>query len=206
MLLNVNATRMELLHLKKRLVLAKRGHKLLRDKQDELMRFIQELVKVIKELREEVEKELSSAIKRFLFVRASMDTMDIEEAFLMPRMKFTLEMDVKNIMNVKVPVFKKKVEGEAVCYGFATTSPEMDLALLSIEKVFEKLIDLSEREKRLELLAQEMEKTRRRVNALEYILIPNLEETSKYIYMKLSEMERANITRLMRIKDVIRKG
>jgi len=205
MLLNVNPTRMELLRLKKRLVLAKRGHKLLRDKQDELMRFIQELVKVIKELRKEVEKELSSAIKRFLFVRASMDTMDIEEAFLMPKMKFTLEMDVKNIMNVQVPVFEKKVEGEAICYGFATTSPEMDLALLSIEKVFKKLIDLSEREKRLELLAQEMEKTRRRVNALEYILIPNLEETSKYIYMKLSEMERANITRLMRIKDVIRK-
>ncbi len=206
MLLNVNATRMELLHLKKRLVLARRGHKLLRDKQDELMRFIQELVKVIKDLREEVEKELSSAIKRFLFVRASMDPNDIEEAFLMPKMQFTLEMDVKNIMNVKVPVFEKKVEGEAICYGYATTSPEMDLVLLSIEKIFEKLIDLSEKEKRLELLAQEMEKTRRRVNALEYILIPNLEETTKYIYMKLSEMERANITRLMRIKDVIRKG
>jgi len=206
MLLNVNATRMELLHLKKRLVLAKRGHKLLRDKQDELMRFIQELIKIIKELREEVEEKLSSAVKRFLFVRASMDPLGIEEAFLMPKMKFTLEMDLKNIMNVKVPVFEKKIEGEAICYGFATTSPEMDLALLSIEKVFEKLIDLAEREKRLELLAQEMEKTRRRVNALEYILIPNLEETSKYISMKLSEMERANITRLMRIKDVIRKG
>jgi len=179
MLLNINATRMELLHLKKRLVFAKRGHKLLRDKQDELMRFIQELVKVIKDLREEVEKELSFAIKRFLFVRASMDPNDIEEAFLMPKMKFTLEMDIKNIMNVKVPVFKKNIEGEAICYGFATTSPEMDLALLSIERVFGKLIDLSEKEKRLELLAQEMEKTRRRVNALEYILIPKLEETAK---------------------------
>jgi len=204
MKLDVNPTRMELLRLRKRTVLAKRGHKLLKDKQDELMQRLLALVKVVRDLREKVERELEESIKRFLFARAAMEPEFLEEALLLPKKEVSIELDKQRLLNVEVPVFKESVKGIIYCYGFATTSSELDASLLALDKVLESLVELAEKEKTLELIALEIEKTRRRVNALEYILIPALEETLRYITMKLSEMERGNLSRLMRIKDVVR--
>jgi len=204
MRLDVSPTRMELLGLRKRTGLAKRGHKLLKDKQDELMRELLEELKVLRALREKLERELEFAIKRFLFARSSMDSGEVEEALLLPGKELKIELEKKRFLNVEVPIFKKVVSGKIHCYGFARTSPELDLSLLSIEGVVEEIIELAEREKALELIAMEIQRTRRRVNALEYVLIPSLEETVRYIQMKLSEMERGNLSRLMRIKEIIR--
>ena len=203
-MIEVHPTRMELLRLKKRTALARRGHKLLKDKQDELMRQLMMLIKGIKELREKVEEEFNRTVSRFLFARAAMDPEAVEEAFLIPKKTGTLEVGKRNVMNVKAPVFKEKIEGDILAYGFATTTGELDTALLALDKVLDKIFELAEKEKTLKLLANEIEKTRRRVNALEYILIPELEETVKYITMKLSEMERSDLSRLMRIKEIVR--
>jgi V/A-type H+-transporting ATPase subunit D len=196
---------MELLGLKKRTILAKRGHKLLKDKQDELMRRILELLKTLKELREKVEKELEFAIKRFLFARSSMEPEEVEMNFLLPAKKLSIETERRKFLNVEVPIFKEIISGNIHCYGFTTTSCELDLSLMALDKVIKEIIKLAELNKALELLAIEIEKTRRRVNALEYVLIPALEETVKYIQMKLSEMERGNLSRLMRIKEIVRE-
>ncbi|HDM90725.1 MAG TPA: V-type ATP synthase subunit D [candidate division WOR-3 bacterium] len=203
-MIEVHPTRMELLRLKKRTALARRGHKLLKDKQDELMRQLMMLIKGIKELREKVEEEFNRTVSRFLFARAAMDPEAVEEAFLIPKKTVTLEVGKRNVMNVKAPVFEEKIEGDILAYGFATTTGELDTALLALDKVLDKIFELAEKEKTLKLLANEIEKTRRRVNALEYILIPELEETVKYITMKLSEMERSDLSRLMRIKEIVR--
>jgi V/A-type H+-transporting ATPase subunit D len=205
MKLDVNATRMELLGLRRKTSIAKRGHKLLKDKEDELMRKLLSLVRVVKELRETVEKELEMSVKRFLFARSSMEPEFLDAALLMPQKEVSVEVEKQNLLNIKVPFFKESVKGRIHCYGFLQTSPELDVSLLGIDKVLQEIVELAEKEKTLELIASEIEKTRRRVNALEYILIPNLEETLKYILMKLSEMERGNLSRLMRIKDIIRK-
>ena len=204
--MDVSPTRMELLRLRKRTALAKRGHKLLKDKQDELIRKLLEGLKILKELRENLERELNFTIKRFLFARSSMDSGEVEEAFLLPGKELLIELEKKRFLNVEIPVFKRIVSGKIHCYGFATTSPELDLSLSSLEKVVEEIIELAEREKSLELIALEIERTRRRVNALEYVLIPSLKETVRYIQMKLSEMERGNFSRLMRVKEIIRNS
>ncbi len=204
MKLDVNATRMVLLRLKRRVALARRGHKLLKDKQDELMRRLMDLVRTISDLRERVEKELTETIHRFLFARASMDPEAVEEAFLIPKKEVSLEVKKRSLMNIKVPFFEEVFKGEIYCYGFANTSGELDASLLALDRVLEHLIDLAEKEKTLQLLADEIERTRRRVNALEYILIPNLDETIRYIQMKLAEIERGDLTRLMRVKEVVR--
>lgn len=204
MRLQVNPTRMELLRLRKRLALAKRGHKLLKDKQDELMNKLQILIKKVKELREKVEKELEESIKRVLFARSSTEPEFLESALLIPRKELSFKIEYAYLLNVKIPRFVKEVKGEIICYGLAMTPPELDAALLSMEKVLEDLITLAEYEKALELLSYEIQKTRQRVNALEYVLIPALEETIKYITFRLSEMERSNLSRLMRIKEIIR--
>ncbi len=204
MILDINPTRMELLRLKKRLVLAKRGHKLLKDKQDELMKQLLELVDTVKELRKEVDKELSLATRRYLFAKAGMETELLESAMLVPGVKIELNINEKSTMGVKTPVFNVTTQGSIQNYGYAHTTGELDSALLGIEKVVERLVHLAEQEKKLQLMAEEIEKTRRRVNALEYILIPNLEDTIKFITMKLSEMERSNLTRLMKVKDIVR--
>jgi V/A-type H+-transporting ATPase subunit D len=205
MRLDVNATRMELLRLKRRIAIAQRGHKLLKDKQDELMKQLMVLVRVIRELRERVESELSESFRRFLFARAAMMPEAIDQAFLMPTTQVTLDVQERYIMSVRVPVLSHAITGSILCYGFATTSGELDASLLSLEKALDGLIELAEKEKRLQLLADEIEKTRRRVNALEYVLIPNLAETIRYITMKLAEMERGNLTRLMRVKEMVRE-
>ncbi len=204
MILDINPNRMELLKLKKRRLLAKRGHKLLKDKQDELMKQLLELVNTVKELRKKVDRELSTATSRYLFAKAGMGIEFLQSAMLVPGIKIELEIDEKSTMGVKTPIFRVRTEGSIQNYGFAHTTGELDSSLLAIERVVEELIHLAEQEKRLQLMAEEIEKTRRRVNALEYILIPNLEDTIKYITMKLSEMERSNLTRLMKVKEIVR--
>jgi len=203
MRLAVNPTRMELQRLKKRLVLAHRGHKLLKDKQDELMRQFMSLVKAIKGLRQKVEEGLEGAFRSFTLFRARLAPQEAEEALALPSKRVNLQVEEKPVMNLRVPVFTTRVEGRMRCYGFYNTNSDLDRSLRELEKVLEKMLQLAQAEKTLGLLAQEIERTRRRVNALEYILIPSLQETIKYIDMKLSEMERGNLTRLMKIKEML---
>jgi len=203
MKLNVNPTRMELLRLKKRLVMARRGHKLLKDKQDELMRRFLGFIEDIRDLRKEVEQGLTNAFSRFLFVSATLNPQDLEEALAVPGKTLKIEVQSETIMNLKAPVFTPTVEGDVICYGFSNTSGELDISLFAIEKVLKQLILLAQKEKWMDLLADEIVKTRRRVNALEYVLIPNIEETIRSIEMKLSEMERSNFSRLMKVKEIV---
>ena len=206
--LKVNPTRMALSELKLRLVTAKRGHKLLKDKQDELMRQFINLIKENKKLRVEVEKELSESFKSFLLASATMSPLFLESAVSFPKAKVALEMKLKNIMSVNVPEMKfvkEEVEGGIFPYGFVQTSAELDDTVVKLQKVLDRLLSLAEIEKSCQLMADEIEKTRRRVNALEYSTIPNLEETIKDIRMKLDENERATITRLMKVKQMLQK-
>lgn len=208
--LNVNPTRMEMSNLKKRLATAKRGHKLLKDKQDELMRRFIELIKQNKALRMEVEGELQDSFKDFLIASAVMSPEMLEEAVAFPKESITVDIKKKNVMSVYVPVmnFIRKLEGDEGSiypYGFAQTSSELDDAIAKLYGIMSKLLELAEVEKACQLMADEIEKTRRRVNALEYRTIPDLEETIRFIRMKLDENERSTITRLMKVKDIISK-
>jgi len=201
---------MELTGLKGRLKTAKRGHKLLKDKQDELMKKFIDYVKRNMELRLDVEKELTAAFKNFLIARAVMSSEVLEEAIMYPTQKINLEMSTKNIMSVNSPVFnlvkeENKEASSIYPYGFAATSGELDGAISSLQQVFDKLIELAQVEKTCQLMADEIEKTRRRVNALEYVMIPQLIETVKYITMKLDENERGSRVRLMKVKDMMEK-
>ena len=204
--LKVNPTRMALSELKLRLVTAKRGHKLLKDKQDELMRQFINLIKENKKLRMEVEKELSESFKSFLLASATMSPLFLESAVSFPKEKLSVEIKSKNIMSVNVPEMKfvkEEMEGSIFPYGFVQTSAELDDTVIKLQKVLDNLLSLAEIEKSCQLMADEIEKTRRRVNALEYSTIPNLEETVKDIRMKLDENERATITRLMKVKQML---
>ncbi|MGI6050777.1 MAG: V-type ATP synthase subunit D [Acetivibrionales bacterium] len=205
--LNVNPTRMVLTNLKKRLRTARRGHKLLKDKRDELMKKFLGIVKENRKERQIVEKMMSDVYSRFIMARALMSDTHLEEALIFPKQKITLKASSKNIMSVEVPVFEFSTEGQTgddiFPYGFATTSGELDGAMMALQKVTPHLLKLAELEKTAQLMADEIEKTRRRVNALEYVMIPNLEETIKYIVMKLDENERGNLTRLMKVKDMM---
>ncbi len=201
---NVNATRMEMLGLRRRVELAKRGHKLLSQKRDELSRQLVKIARAISPLRKEVEKGLLDTFRRFMMARAVMEPEDIKAAMEVPTKKFELAVKFAAIMNVKVPLLNKEIAGDIISYGFASTSPELDIALLSLEKVFDKLIELAEKEKQAKLLAVDLQMTRRRVNVLEHVLIPELGQTIRYIADKLSEVERDNASRLMKITDIIR--
>lgn len=205
MRLTTNATRMELLRLKKRLVLARRGHKLLKDKQDELMRHFLDLVEAIKGLRSRVETKFQESLRLFLVSRMEMPRTSLEAALMVPNKRVDVEIAKKQVLNLQVPVVEGKVEGSMRSYGFANTSGNLDLALRVFEEVFPQFLELAQAEKALFLIGDEIERTRRRVNALEYVLIPGLEEARRYIEMKLSEMERSNLTRLMKVKELIRK-
>jgi V/A-type H+-transporting ATPase subunit D len=200
----VNATRMELLNLKKRLNIARRGHKLLKQKQDEILRMLQKTINELSSMRKEVEEQLSKALKQFFLARAYQDKSIFEGSFLMLDTDIELSMVVEKVMNVPLPKYQKSLKGEMVSYGFAMTSLSLDVALKSLMEVFDRLIEMAELEKRIILLAEEMDKTRRRVNALEYILIPEIESSVREINMKLEEREREKNSRLMIIKDVIR--
>lgn len=208
--LNVNPTRMQLTQLKGRLSTATRGHKLLKDKQDELMRRFIELIRKNKELRVEVEKELQDSFKEFLLASAVMSPEVLEEAVAFPKETITVDIKKKNVMSVNIPVmnFIRKLEddeGSIYPYGFAQTSSELDDAIAKLYGIMPKLLELAEVEKACQLMADEIEKTRRRVNALEYRTIPDLQETIRFIRMKLDENERSTITRLMKVKDIINK-
>ena len=206
--LNVSPTRMELTKLKKRLVTSSRSHKLLKDKQDELMRQFINLVKYNNTLRKEVEEKLEGSLKDFVMARAVMSSESLEEAIAYPKEHISVEVAQKNIMSVSVPVmnFKRELEedeGSIYPYGFFNTSSELDDAIAKLYGILPKLLELAEVEKSCNLMADEIEKTRRRVNALEYRTIPELEETIKYIRMKLDENERAATIRLMKVKSMI---
>ena len=203
----VNATRMELTRLKGKLITATRGHKLLKDKRDELMREFLDLVRKNKALREKVEEDLKNANKNFVIARSTMSDETVRVAFMAPKQELTVEVSTRNVMSVNIPQFETKArtgdEGDIYSYGFAFTSSDLDTAVLSLSNIQKDLITLAEVEKSCSLMAAEIEKTRRRVNALEYVKIPNYKETIKYIKMKLDENERGNQTRLMKVKDMM---
>ncbi|HKK95947.1 MAG TPA: V-type ATP synthase subunit D [Anaerovoracaceae bacterium] len=207
--LNVNPTRMVLTTLKRRLVTATRGHKLMKDKRDELMKQFIELAKEIKVLRDEVEENMADVYAGFTIANAVMSKELLEEALMYPKQGVELSVVTKNIMSVDVPTFdfsyKSENKEDVYPYGFANTSGELDGAISNMIKIFPTLLDLAAQEKKAALLSEEIEKTRRRVNALEYIVIPQLQETIKYIRMKLDENERGNQTRLMKVKDMMVK-
>jgi len=204
MLANVNATRMELLNLRRRVALAQRGHRLLSEKRDELSRQLIRIAREIQPLRQKVEKELLETCRRFMLARATMEPEHTKAALEVPTKRLSLTIEFARIMNVRVPHLLKEISGEIICYGFATTSGELDVALMALERAFDSLIELAEKGKQARLLAVELNMTRRRVNVLEHVVIPELHETIRFIYDKLSEAERDNTTRLMKIADIIR--
>lgn len=204
--LNVNPTRMELTKLKKRLKTAEKGHKMLKDKSDEMIRQFMSLVGENKRLREEVEREYLSALESFIVARAVTDAQTIEEAFILPSVTPEITITERNVMSVAVPEIEIHDQSStAYPYGFIGITQELDVAVQKMQELEPKLIRLAEVEKTCSLLSAEIEKNRRRVNALEYVMIPDTQETIKYISMKLAENERGNIIRLMKVKSKIDK-
>ena len=205
--MNVNPTRMMLTSLKRRLKTAVRGHKLLKDKRDELMKEFLDLARENGRLREEVERDLDGVYKNFTIASSIMSREVMQESLMFPKQGVDLTVGSKNIMSVDVPVFDFNTtannEGDIFPYGFARTTGELDTAIQRMSDLFPKLLDLAAKEKETSLLAAELEKTRRRVNALEYVMIPRLQLTIRYIQMKLDENERGNQTRLMKVKDMM---
>lgn len=205
--LNVNPTRMELTRLKGRLRTAVRGHKLLKDKRDELMKQFLDVVRENRALRQKVEEGLMRAHSSFTVAAALMSDQMLQQALLCPKQSVELEMTFKNIMSVEVPEYhfhtKGQSAGDVYPYGFAQTSGELDGAVEAMAGVFQDMLKLAQIEKTSQLLAEEIEKTRRRVNALEYVKIPQMQEAIKYISMKLDENERAATIRLMKVKDLL---
>lgn len=204
MLANVNATRMELLGLRKRITLASRGHHLLSEKRDEISRQLIKIARDIGPLRKQVEKQLLETCRRFMLARASVEPEHTKAALEIPTKKFSLTVNLASVMNIQVPQLAKEIKGDIICYGFSTTSGELDVALMALEEVFDKLVELAEKEKQARLLATELQMTRRRVNVLEHVVIPDYRETIKFIFDKLAEAERDNTSRLMKIADIIR--
>ena len=205
----INPTRMELTRLKGRLKTAQRGHKLLKDKRDELMKQFMEVVRENRALRRRVEEGLMRAHGSFTVAAALMSPEMLEQSLLYPKQSVELEMTFQNVMSVDVPQYhfhtSSQDAGEVYPYGFAQTSGELDDAVDAMSRVLQDMLRLAEVEKTSQLLAEEIEKTRRRVNALEYVKIPEMQENIKYITMKLDENERANTIRLMKVKDMILK-
>ena len=203
--IRVNPTRMELKKLKTRYTTARRGHKLLKDKRDELMKQFLEIVREDKALREKIEAGLARAYGSFSVAAAVSSPAMLEEAMILPRSAGTLKVGQRNMMSVTVPTFSMNLtgEGDRVNYGLAFTSGELDSALSELGAMTADLIRLAELEKTAQLLAEEIERTRRRVNALEYIMMPQLQAGIKSITMKLDENERGNLTRLMKVKDMM---
>lgn len=203
--LNVNPTRMELKKLKARLKTAIRGHKLLKDKSDEMIRRFSALIKLNKTMRDEIEQSLSEVLKEFSYAKGQLSKGALENAFMMPTATLQIECGVTSIMNVEVPklTVKESRGKEAYPYAFAQITSEADYSVKRIAEVIAKLVELAQIEKQVAMLADEIEKNKRRVNALEYVMIPQLEETIHYITAKLDENERASITRLMKVKSMI---
>ena len=205
--LRVNPTRMEMKRIQTRYQTARKGHKLLKDKRDELMKQFLDVVREDKLLRERVEEALGKVYQSFTVASALTSPKMLEEALICPKKEGELSVEYKNIMSVTVPEFHLRVRSEggsdSYNYGLAFTSGELDSSLRELNDILEDLIRLAELEKTAQLLAEEIERTRRRVNALEYILMPQYLETIKTIKMKLDENERGNTTRLMKVKDMM---
>ena len=203
----INPTRMELTRLKGRLRTAQRGHKLLKDKRDELMRQFLELMRKNRELRDRVEAGLEAANRAMSAASAAMSPSELSAALLLPKQSVELSVGTANIMSVDTPVYsfttKSADSSDIYPYGFASTAGELDEALNALSGVFSDMLELAQVEKSCQLLAQEIERTRRRVNALEYVMIPDMENKIRYISMKLQENERANTVRLMKVKDLV---
>ena len=203
----VNPTRMELTRLKGKLKTAQRGHKLLKDKRDELMKQFLDTVRELRALRSQVEEELMRVHSSFTVASALMSGPAMEQALMYPKQSVELTMSFQNIMSVNVPVYHYQTRtddtGDIFPYGFAATSGELDGAVAALGEVFQNMLKLAETEKAAQLMAEEIEKTRRRVNALEYVVIPNTQDSIRYITMKLDENDRATTTRLMKVKDML---
>lgn len=203
----INPTRMELSRLKKKISTAVRGHKLLKDKRDELMRRFMLIARKNRELREKVEEAITEANSKFVLVGASMPPQVLSTAMLASKQEVYIEVSKKNVMSVDIPVFTPKTRSpdnnDIYCYGFAFTSSDLDSAVSTLSDVLDDLLKLAEIEKTCQLLSAEIEKTRRRVNALEHVMIPKTKEKIRYITMKLDENERATQTRLMKVKDMV---
>ncbi|MBA7515662.1 V-type sodium ATPase subunit D [subsurface metagenome] len=204
MLLKVNPNRMELIRLKKRLIVAKRGYKLLKDKRDALIQVFVRLAKESNMAREELEEKLLKCYAIFSNTSSLMSKLALEETLMFPKAKSKAEVSFKNVMSVNVPQYKLKCEGRYYSYGLVDTTAELDSALKKYHEILPLMLRVAELDKSITLLANEIEKTRRRVNALEYVIIPDLEETIKFITMKLDEMARSNTSAIMRIKEIIR--
>lgn len=203
----VNPTRMELTKQKKKLITATRGHKLLKDKRDELMRQFLDLVRENMALRQKVEAGILSANKNFVIAKAGMSEQALHTALMVPKQEVYLEADRKNVMSVDIPVFEYKTRtadaNDIYSYGFAFTSGDLDDAVKSLADILPDMLRLAETEKACQLMAAEIEKTRRRVNALEHVIIPEAQKNIKYITMKLDENERSTQIRLMKVKDMM---
>ena len=207
--LNVNPTRMELTNLKRKLATARRGHKLLKDKRDELMRRFMEMVRENKALRKRVEEKIAHANAHMALARSVMGDAEIEAALMIPMQQMEVEIAEKNVMSVLIPKYTASMRSADAAdiypYGFAFTSSELDGAVRYLSDILPELLQLAELEKSCQLMAAEIEKTRRRVNALEHVMIPQYVETIRYITMKLDENERGNTTRIMKVKDMMLK-
>lgn len=200
----VNPTRMELTRVKRQLATAKRGHKLLKDKQDEFVQRFMEIIKENRALRLEVEEELAKIMKKYISAKQKMSFEGIVEALMVPSNSVSLSTSSRTVMNIKIPTIQYEAKDKIdLTYGFAFTHPDLDDAIMSLSKLLPKMIKMAELEKACDMLAKEIEKTRRRVNAIEFIMIPEMEETIRYITMKLEDNERSNIIRLMKSKEII---
>ncbi|MBE5834586.1 MAG: V-type ATP synthase subunit D [Butyrivibrio sp.] len=203
----VNPTRMELQRQKAKLATASRGHKLLKDKRDELMREFLDLVRENRALREKVEKGIKEANKNFVMARSTMSAEAVEVAFMASKQEVSIDVSSKNVMSVNIPQFEIKTRtsdaNDIYSYGFAFTSSDLDDAVTSLSELQQDMLKLAEVEKSCQLMAAEIEKTRRRVNALEHVMIPSYQENIKYISMKLDENERSSQIRLMKVKDMM---
>lgn len=204
--LAVNPTRMELRRLKTRLKTAERGHKLLKDKSDEMVRRFLSYVRENKRLREEIEDDLADAMRSFMLTRAVMSSEELKQTLCLPARTVDVKTDLENVMGVEVPVVEiteTKSSGDTLPYSPLSATSDLDVAVEKISALMEKLLRLAQVEKTCNMLADEIERNRRRVNALEYVMIPQLNETIKYIVMKLDENERGALVRLMKVKSMI---
>ena len=204
--LNVKPTRMELNNLKERLKTATRGHKLLKDKRDELMRRFIEAVRENNHLRQKVESALVGHMQDFVLAKALESDLMVEEIFAVPMREVNLHIEQENIMSVQVPKMHARIdnpygddEGDVV-YSYVASNSQMDETIEDMGNLLPDLLRLAEIEKSCQLMADEIEKTRRRVNGLEYATIPDRIATIHYIEMKLEEAERASLVRVMKVK------
>ncbi len=206
-IMNVNPTRMQLQRLKKQRTTAVRGHKMLKDKRDELMRRFLELVKEARILRENVERSIENCNAHFVNASAVMFKKSLDASLMSPKQQITIEVASHNVMSVEIPIFTSKTrtndKGDIFPYGFAFTSFELDDAVMSLNEILPDLIKLAQIEKSCEMMSAEIEKTRRRVNSLEHVMIPRYHDTIKFISMKLEENDRSSRTRLMKVKDML---